>query len=561
MFGNFSRFLWHITDKISEIYERLNQWAVKEIVRRIIKTGEINKSSVNQIYKMREAGMTMTAIQKEVTKHSGLSEKEVKKAFEDAAIESSKEDEKLYRKAGIKSDNVLQSEKMKNVLETASLQTNSELKNITRTMANQSERIFVEALDGAYMKVQSGMTGYEQAIAEAVKEVSKNGLYIQYPSGHSSTVETAVRRALMTGLNQGTIKMKIEQIKSMGNDLLVTSRHLGARTGGKYPYEDHSKWQGKVFSISGTSDKYPSFKEECGWGKGGGIGGWNCRHHVYGFVEGVSRLPEPVDTEENKRIEELNKKQRRMETAIRSKKRELIGLQEAMDISSDDKLKFELQQQYDKSAYELRGMNNGYKEFCKKNELKTWNERLKIVDFERQQSYEARLGADRYKCESKLSIKRQELTENERGAVIRYKSPDAYSLNDKLRRGAVTELTELEKNWIEGLDSALNKLPRYKGNLNRSVYFENNEDARAMYEEFVVGEKYVPSQYLSATKQGVYNDEANVQIYIENAANGRDLEKVTTMESEVLYPRGAKFKVIYKTEKDGQYWILLEEAE
>lgn len=394
---DFGRYLYHSTDRAVEIYENLNQYAVREIVRRLVKTGYLNRVAANLIYKMQEAGMTMQSIQEEVARLSGMSMKEVSKAFEDAAIEASREDMETYRQAGLEQNSVLTSEVMKNALKTAILQTNNELRNMTNTMAEKSQRIFIDTLDEAYMKVQSGMCTYEKAIAEAIIDVSKQGLYIKYPSGRKDTIETAVRRSLMTGLNQGTMRMKIEKMKEMGQDLLVTSQHVGARTGGKFPYEDHSKWQGKVFSLSGKSEKYPSFVEECGWGKGGGIGGWNCRHHIYAYVEGVSKLPEPIDEKENKRVEDLNKKQRSLESSIRSKKRELLGLKEGMEATGNDKLKFELQQQYDKSAYELRELNKKYNEFCSDNNLRTWNERKKVVNFQREQSYEARLGADRYK--------------------------------------------------------------------------------------------------------------------------------------------------------------------
>lgn len=403
MSQDFGNYLYHSTDRIVEIYESLNQYAIKEIVRRLVKTGYLNKVATNLIYKMQESGMTMESIMEEIARHSGMSIKEVKKAFEDAAIEASREDTETYRKAGLEQNNILTSEVMKNALKTAMLQTNNELRNMTRTMAGKSQKIFLEAVDEAYMKVQSGMCTYETAIADAIKEVSKNGLYVKYPSGRRDTIETAVRRALMTGLNQGTMRMKIEKMKEMGQDLLATSQHVGARTGGRFPYEDHSKWQGKVFSLSGKSDKYPPFVETCGWGKGGGIGGWNCRHHIYAFVEGVSKLPEPIDEKENKRIEELNKKQRRLESSIRAKKRELIGLKEGMEATDSDKLKFELQQQYDRSAYELRELNKSYNNFCADNNLRTWDERKKIVNFQREQSYEARLGADRYSINVKQS--------------------------------------------------------------------------------------------------------------------------------------------------------------
>lgn len=151
-----------------------------------------------------------------------------------------------------------------------------------------------------------------------------------------------------------------------------------------------------------------------------------------------------------------------------------------------------------------------------------------------------------------------ELTLDEKGAVIRYVSPDAYVLNDKLRRNE--PLTDAEKNWIMRLDKALDKLPRYEGDLNRSLTFTNNEDAKTFFDSLAVESEYAPKQYLSATKQGVYNEEAQVQIYIQNSKRGKDLGTLNSMEHEVLYPIESKFRVLNKTVQDGTYFILLEEV-
>lgn len=153
------------------------------------------------------------------------------------------------------------------------------------------------------------------------------------------------------------------------------------------------------------------------------------------------------------------------------------------------------------------------------------------------------------------------LTVNQEGAIIRYVSPDAYVLNDKLRRNAISELTNTEKEWMENLDSALRNLPTYEGNLNRSVTFLFEEDAQKYFDSFIEGAEYVPRQYLSTTKNGVYNDDAQVQIYIQNAKNGRDLGKLNDMESEVLYPFMSRFRVLNKVKQDGKFYILLEELE
>ena len=153
------------------------------------------------------------------------------------------------------------------------------------------------------------------------------------------------------------------------------------------------------------------------------------------------------------------------------------------------------------------------------------------------------------------------LTVDQEGAIIRYVSPDAYVLNDKLRRNAISELTNTEKKWMENLDSALRNLPTYEGNLNRSVTFLFEEDAQKYFDSFIEGAEYVPRQYLSTTKNGVYNDDAQVQIYIQNAKNGRDLGKLNDMESEVLYPFMSRFRVLNKVKQDGKFYILLEEFE
>lgn len=161
----------------------------------------------------------------------------------------------------------------------------------------------------------------------------------------------------------------------------------------------------------------------------------------------------------------------------------------------------------------------------------------------------------------KEELKAKGLTIKEEAAVVRYISPDSYSLNDKLRRNANSELTDIEKEWTRNLDAALEKLPNYNGNLNRSVTFSFEEEAQKFFDEFDVEKEYIPKQYLSTTKKGVYNDDAQVQIFIQNAKNGKDLRGLNDMENEVLYPYMAKFKVINKIKEDGKFYILLEELE
>ena len=65
-----------------------------------------------------------------------------------------------------------------------------------------------------------------------------------------------------------------------------------------------------------------------------------------------------------------------------------------------------------------------------------------------------------------------ELTEEERGTLLRYKSFDSYTINEALRNVYdISKLTDEQKHFVELLDSVLSKVPRYSGNLIRTVNF------------------------------------------------------------------------------------------
>ena len=105
---------------------------------------------------------------------------------------------------------------------------------------------------------------------------------------------------------------------------------------------------------------------------------------------------ESIDTKENARIEKLEQRQRALERRIRKTKREVMGMQEAVDKCEDESLKFELQQTLDRKSYLLQRQNKAYRDFCEENELRTLNERLRIAKWNREQAAKARGASRRY---------------------------------------------------------------------------------------------------------------------------------------------------------------------
>ena len=133
--------------------------------------------------------------------------------------------------------------------------------------------------------MSSGAFDYEAAVRSAIKELAGAGLAaIEYPdSGRVDSIETAVRRAVITGINQTAGKLQMELADEVGCDLVEVSAHAGARP-------EHTLWQGKIYSRSGTSEKYPDFVTATGYGTGAGLCGWNCRHSFGPYIEGAPQV-------------------------------------------------------------------------------------------------------------------------------------------------------------------------------------------------------------------------------------------------------------------------------
>lgn len=148
------------------------------------------------------------------------------------------------------------------------------------------------------------------------------------------------------------------------------------------------------------------------------------------------------------------------------------------------------------------------------------------------------------------------LNKSEKGALIRYVSPDAYVLNDKLRNGY--ELSDDDKTWIQNLDKALDKLPIYEGMVTRSLEFYSEEDVINFITSHQIGELKCYNQYLSTTCGEVYNDNAQVQLIIDSHT-GKDNRRYNSSESEILFKRNVSFKVLNIVVRDGCIYITLEE--
>lgn len=78
--------LAHCADNIINLYSQLEEQIVRDIARRIAKTGTMTDTGIWQAQHMQELGILHSEVLSSVAKYSDKTESELKKLFEDAGV-------------------------------------------------------------------------------------------------------------------------------------------------------------------------------------------------------------------------------------------------------------------------------------------------------------------------------------------------------------------------------------------------------------------------------------------------------------------------------------------
>lgn len=355
-------YLMQAADPVVEIYSQVELDILADIARRIVKTGYFTDTAQWQLRKAKEFGYLQGDVNGILSKATGLSRKEVQKLMTAAGSKSLAFDDAIYKAAGMSPVAVSQSPALMAMLLQGVDTTMALIGNYTKTTAKVSTVAFNSILDRAYIQIISGAFDPTTAIKRAIRELATSGIEkIAYPSGATSSIETAVRRAVTTGVNQSVSKLQLLRAEEMGCELVETSSHAGARP-------SHAEWQGKVFCIKGHHKRYGDFYRETGYGTGEGLCGWNCYHSFYPYFEGLStpsfsRDPSRDAGRTNGDDYELQQKQRYYERKIREAKKECSTIDAAMNSATNDELKKELYGDFQKASVKLKQREARLREF------------------------------------------------------------------------------------------------------------------------------------------------------------------------------------------------------
>lgn len=389
-----------------ELYSQLDQTIIRDIVRRLVKTGGITETAKWQAERLQESGLLMDDIIQSVASMSNASVAQIKAMFEDAGIESVQYDSEIYKAAGLTPLPLKQSPSAVQILQANIRKTSGYIQNLTMTTASSGQQAFIQAVTMAEMQIESGAFNYIAAIRKAVSDTAQAGSTVVYPSGHHDYLDVAVRRAALTGISQTAANISLGYADDMDCDLVETTAHPGARP-------EHQIWQGKVFSRSGKKSKYPDFVSSTGYGTGDGLCGWNCRHSFFPYFEGISSDAYPRDkiqdynsrtvtyNDEKINYYDATQLQRSFERQIRATKRKLAGYDEGIKSADDEQLRNAMQENFNNSSVKLKQQESSLKDFLHQTGLDRQNEREQALGFGRSQAQKA------VQAKKKVDIQRQ----------------------------------------------------------------------------------------------------------------------------------------------------------
>lgn len=244
-----------LPEELAELYRSLESQLLDEICSRLNLADQLNEVTVQAMRTLRAHGISQQEIERAIRRTTNISEKKLTELLDDVV-----ERNQQYYSELIKIADVTAPQTLLSIEDTYAIyeQTRQTFRNITQSMAFLVDngrtllapaRAYQSCLDKAILKIEAGATNYNESIKDAVRELADSGLKtVNYESGHVDSIDVAVRRAVMTGVNALCQRYAEQSMEYLDTNLVEVSAHIGARNiDGPNGWENHERWQGLVY--------------------------------------------------------------------------------------------------------------------------------------------------------------------------------------------------------------------------------------------------------------------------------------------------------------------------
>lgn len=379
---------------LERFYQRFNKYNTKvlKMLGEAIKQFDgLTPSEAHKLAQELRYSTEIDQLLNELSMLSGKSMQEIDELLEKVAKENVGFAEAYYQVKGkefIPYDDNLQ---LKRYVETIKMETGETFKNLSKTtnigftfkdkndktIFKPMKKVYRDLIDEAVYNVTSGVTDYQSAMRNTIKQLADSGIKVHeasntYKSGHNRRIDSSVRQNVLEGIRRVNIGVQERVGEELGADGVEVSHHMDCAP-------DHYEIDGQQF----TKKEFERINSNLDRP----VGQYNCRHFVFSIILGVNRPNYTKkqlarDREQNEKGFDYEGKHytnyegsqlmRKIETGIRKNK----DLQITARASGNDEL-------ISKAQKNISVLMSKYNEISRVSGLDTYKNRLYVSQYHR----------------------------------------------------------------------------------------------------------------------------------------------------------------------------------
>ena len=205
---------------------------------------------------------------------------------------------------------------------------------LTAAVRNMDD-VYRTTLNKVQLMMGTGSITLNEAIDLATRDFFDKGINcIVYADGRRVNIADYVRMALRTTSTRATLQGAAKRFAELGYDTVLISQYGGCSEtcepyqGKVYIDDVFTIWNGERSGDFGKSNYCDKWFMLLSVAIRGGLFHPNCRHTMGQYIEGLTKIPQPIPAEKIREQRALEEKQRAMERNIRALKRKVEGTQD-----------------------------------------------------------------------------------------------------------------------------------------------------------------------------------------------------------------------------------------
>lgn len=205
---------------------------------------------------------------------------------------------------------------------------------LTAAVRNMDD-VYRTTLNKVQLMMGTGSITLNEAIDLATRDFLDKGINcIVYADGRRVNIADYVRMALHTTSTRATLQGAAKRFAELGYDTVLISQYGSCSKtcepwqGKVYIDDVFTVWNGERSGDFGKSNYCDKWFMLLSVAIRGGLFHPNCRHTMGQYIEGLTKIPQPIPAEKIREQRELEEKQRAMERKIRALKRKVEGTQD-----------------------------------------------------------------------------------------------------------------------------------------------------------------------------------------------------------------------------------------